>query len=286
MKKLDSSLLNMTLVLTVVALVSAGLLAWVNEVTKGPISEQAAKTITDGIRSVMGSDDIEVAEADTVRQLSDGETRVFVMHGVSAKGGKPLGCAVESSVMGFGGEMRLLVGYDVEGHVLGYKVLQSSETPGLGQKADTWFQKDGKGSIIGRKLSVNKPLAVTKDNGEIDAITSSTITSRAFLKAVNQAYAAYHSTLKDIAPAKCDGVSSATKKTVSCEQKPQTADEQKSKVVRPAAKKSDAKVSAVAEKHTAKGHADADASEDSPQHEEETDVHTGASKVRKIVRVY
>ena len=123
----------MTLVLTVVALVSAGLLAWVNEVTKGPISEQAAKTITDGIRSVMGSNDIEVAEADTVRQLSDGETRVFVMHGVSAKGGKPLGCAVESSVMGFGGEMRLLVGYDVEGHVLGYKVLQSSETPGLGQ---------------------------------------------------------------------------------------------------------------------------------------------------------
>ena len=91
----------------------------------------------------------------------------------------------------------------------------------------------------------NPSVRLLKDNGEIDAITSSTITSRAFLKAVNQAYAAYHSTLKDIAPAKCDGVSSATKKTVSCEQKPQTADEQKSKVVRPAAKKSDAKVSAV-----------------------------------------
>ena len=35
------------------------------------------------------------------------------------------------------------------------------------------------------------PLTVSKDGGKVDAITASTITSRAFLSAVNAAYAAY-----------------------------------------------------------------------------------------------
>ena len=85
----------------------------------------------------------------------------------------------------------MLVGFDAEGKVLGYTVLQHSETPGLGAKADKWFQKDGKGNIIGRDLSDGKPLVVDKDGGDVDAITASTITTRAFLKAVNQAYAVY-----------------------------------------------------------------------------------------------
>ena len=87
--------------------------------------------------------------------------------------------------------MKILVGFDAEGKILGYTVLQHAETPGLGAKADKWFQKDGKGSIIGRDLSNGKPLVVNKDGGDIDAITASTITTRAFLKAVNQAYAIY-----------------------------------------------------------------------------------------------
>ena len=76
---------------------------------------------------------------------------------------------------------------------MGYTVLQASETPGLGAKAATWFQKDGKGSIIG-KTPKDGDLHVSKDDksgNAVDAITASTITSRAFLKAINQAYAVY-----------------------------------------------------------------------------------------------
>ena len=72
-------------------------------------------------------------------------------------------------------------------------ILQASETPGLGAKATTWFQKDGTGSIIG-KTPKDGDLHVSKDDkggNAVDAITASTITSRAFLKAINQAYAAY-----------------------------------------------------------------------------------------------
>ena len=79
-----------------------------------------------------------------------------------------------------------------EGRILGYTILQHAETPGLGAKADKWFQKDGKGSVIGKNPGTDN-LTVKKDGGDIDAITASTITSRAFLLAVNQAYQAYKS---------------------------------------------------------------------------------------------
>ena len=59
----------------------------------------------------------------------------------------------------------------------------------MGAKADQWFQAGNKGSIIDKNPGTDK-LKVTKDGGSVDAITASTITSRAFLKAVNQAYAA------------------------------------------------------------------------------------------------
>jgi electron transport complex protein RnfG len=83
----------------------------------------------------------------------------------------------------------VLVGFDPEGKILGYTLLEHAETPGLGAKADKWFQKGEKGDIIGK--SPAEPLTVSKDGGQVDAITASTITSRAFLLAVNNAYNAY-----------------------------------------------------------------------------------------------
>lgn len=118
-----------------------------------------------------------------------------------------LGCAVESTVMGFGGELKVLVGFDKKGKVLGYKILQSAETPGLGQKADKWFQKDGKGCIVGRKMNEKKPLTIGKEANDVDAITASTITSKAFIRAVNNAFSAYRKYMK---AQEADAVTSAS----------------------------------------------------------------------------
>lgn len=191
MKKLESTLPNMVIVLVAVAVVTGGLLAWVNNVTEEPKKAQADLVLAEGIKSVIGGGDIIVAEEDTIVKDLDGKTSTFVVHKVNNTDGKFIGAAVESSSMGFGGDLKILVGFDAEGKILGYTVLQHAETPGLGAKADKWFQKDGKGCIIGRDLSNGKPLVVNKDGGDIDAITASTITTRAFLKAVNQAYAVY-----------------------------------------------------------------------------------------------
>lgn len=185
MKQIESTLTNMVLVLVAVAVVTGGLLAWVNHITAKPIAQQSALTLTNGIKSVMGSDAVTVTADETVTLNLGGKATNFVVHTTSEGG-----AAVESTVMGFGGELKILVGFSATGEILGYTVLSQSETPGLGAKASTWFQKGEKGDIIGMNPA-QKPLSVTKDGGDVDAITASTITSRAFLKAINQAYTAY-----------------------------------------------------------------------------------------------
>ena len=195
MKKLESSLTNMTLVLTLVAVVMGGILAFVNHLTEGPIQEQKEKALADGIKAVMVCNDLVVAEPVEVKQTVDGKEHTFIIYNVKDAQGKDLGAAVQSTTMGFGGDLKVLVGFDSEGSILGYTLLEHAETPGLGAKADLWFQKGQKGDIIGK--SPAEPLTVSKDGGQVDAITASTITSRAFLKAVNNAYNAYKVTPTD-----------------------------------------------------------------------------------------
>ncbi len=185
----------MVLVLVGVSLVMGGLLAWVNHVTEGPIALQAEKALALGIKTVMGGEKLTVVASDTIRQNMGGKEAVFVVHKTQDSHQRPLGVAVESTTMGFGGDLKVLVGFDDNGKVLGYTLLQHAETPGLGAKADKWFLEGSKGNIVG-KCPGDKPLQVTKDGGEVDAITASTITSRAFLLAVNQAYEAYQSAQK------------------------------------------------------------------------------------------
>ena len=193
MKKLESSLTNMVLVLTLVAVIMGGILAYVNHLTEGPIAEQKEKALADGIKAVMVCDDLKVAKTDVVKQNdAKGKEMTFTVYQIKDAQGNDLGAAVESTTMGFGGDLKVLVGFDTKGTILGYTLLEHAETPGLGAKADQWFQKGQKGDIIGKNPA--EPLTVSKDGGQVDAITASTITSRAFLLAINNAYKAYMAT--------------------------------------------------------------------------------------------
>jgi electron transport complex protein RnfG len=196
MKKLESSLMYMVLVLTLVAVILGGILAFVNHLTEGPIAEQKEKALADGIKAVMACNDLKVAKTDEVKQNdAKGKEMTFTIYQIQDAQGNDLGAAVESTTMGFGGDLKVLVGFDPEGKILGYTLLEHAETPGLGAKADKWFQKDQKGDIIGK--DPKEPLTVSKDGGQVDAITASTITSRAFLLAINNAYNAYKTTPVD-----------------------------------------------------------------------------------------
>ena len=203
-KKLESSLKNMLLVLTGVTAISVALLAYVNELTKGPIAEANAKTLNEALKKVLPEfTNNPVAESDTIFSEKDGKKNVdFIVY--PAKNGEELvGTAVEAKSMGFGGELKVLVGFNAEGKIYNYSLLAHTETPGLGSKADKWFgaydpakgekavsHEESTKSILGMNPG-EAPLTVSKDGGAVDAITASTITSRAFLNAVNAAYQAY-----------------------------------------------------------------------------------------------
>lgn len=193
MKKLQSTLPNMVVVLTAVAVISGAVLASVNHATEAPIKAQGEKALAEGIKNVMATEDLQVAWEDTIRLDINGKEQAFVVHHVNDAQGNALGAAVESTTMGFGGDLKVLVGFSGDDKILGYTVLQHAETPGLGAKADVWFKNEAAptSNIVGRVMDSAKPLTVSKDGGEINAITASTITSRAFLNAVNQAYSAY-----------------------------------------------------------------------------------------------
>ncbi len=191
MKKLDSSLKNMLLVLTGVTVLAVALLAYFNQLTKEPIAKANMQILNEALMNVVPEfDNNPVEESDTIFN-TQGDTKVvdFIIYPVK-KEGKWIGSAVQSVSLGFGGEMKVLVGFDENGKIYNYYLLSHTETPGLGSKADIWFKEGEPGNIIGKSPG-DKPLAVDKDGGEVNSITASTITTRAFLNAVNAAYKAY-----------------------------------------------------------------------------------------------
>lgn len=170
-----SNLVNMVLCLTLVCLVCGGLLGAVNSVTEDIIAETAQKNLVASIAAVLPEGG-ELSESRTSDAPGIGEYYVL------STDGAPVAYAVKSTTNGFGGALTLMVGVLPDGTVYNTSVLEHSETPGLGAKCteeESLFRTQFKG-FKGR-------LAVKKDGGDLDAITASTITSRAFTLAVKQA---------------------------------------------------------------------------------------------------
>ena len=95
-----------------------------------------------------------------------------------------MACALEvESKNGYGGKIKLMVGITAEGSLHGIYVLDQKETPGLGAKIKTDKFQDG---LRGRPIR-DTTWKVTKDGGEIEAITAATISSRAVCEAIRAA---------------------------------------------------------------------------------------------------
>ncbi len=173
-----SNLKNMALSLTLVCLVCSAILGCVYAVTSGPIQEaEAAKTAASIARVLPPFEGVPEQE---VVNVDGTDYKFFRMPGA--------GTAVISTVGGFGGPLTLMVGFGEDGLVVNTVVLSHSETPGLGAKCQT------EASFIDQFKGWDpaaKKLAVRKDGGEVDAITASTITSRAYSAAVANAYQVY-----------------------------------------------------------------------------------------------
>lgn len=172
-----STLKNMVLCLFGTTLICSAVLAGVYAVTKEPIEETNKAILTASISKVLPEGG-EISDAQTCEVGGQPSECWFSM-----KDGQMVGVAVKSTVVGFGGPLTIMVGILPDGTIYNTSVLSHSETPGLGAKCtdENFF-----GQFKGWNPE-QKKLLVKKDGGDVDAITASTITSRAYTLAVQNA---------------------------------------------------------------------------------------------------
>ncbi|MCT4616516.1 MAG: RnfABCDGE type electron transport complex subunit G [Marinifilaceae bacterium] len=216
--KIESNFKNMVLVLFVVTLVAASALGGLYELTKEPIENAKLAKKLKAINQVVPKFDNDPAKEIKTIEI-EGKTIEFYPAKLN---GKLVGTAVKTfTSKGFSGDIWLMVGFTPDGNIYNYSILEHKETPGLGTKMVDWFkpvdpskveltlcekiglslgliskeeenssQSDNPKVVIGKNPSKCN-FTVSKDGGEIEAITAATISSRAFLDAIQKAYDQY-----------------------------------------------------------------------------------------------
>ena len=180
----QSSFKNMTLCLLAICLVCSGLLAGVYALTAEPIAAAAAAKNEAAIKEVLPSSAVAIEEERTVEM--NGQTYTYNI--AYDEQGNTAGCAINVSALGFGGPIAIKVGFNAEGVIWNTKVLSQAETPGLGAKCvEPAF------SVQFQNFDPSvKKLAVRTEGGDVDAITASTITSRAYTPGLATAVNVFH----------------------------------------------------------------------------------------------
>ena len=185
--KKESSFINMVLTLFVVALAASTALGFVFELTKEPIALAKLQRKLEAINNVVpGFTNDPNAEMFKVA-VAEGDSLEFYP---AKKDGKLIGTAIKTyTKKGFSGLIQLMVGLTPEGEIINISVLDHKETPGLGDKMQK--EKSDWSNQFNGKNPASFKLSVSKDGGNVDAMTASTISSRAYCDAVKRAYDIY-----------------------------------------------------------------------------------------------
>jgi len=183
--KRESNFINMVITLFLVAAVAALALGGVYTVTKEPIAIAKQKKLEAAIKSVM-------PDFDTIIETKfiDPEGKDSLTFYFANKNGEQIGAAIKTYTMeGFSGKIELMIGMLDNGTINNTAVLAHKETPGLGDKMDI-KKSDFPLQFKGKNPNAFN-LKVTKDGGDVDAITAATISSRAFCDAIQRAYTTF-----------------------------------------------------------------------------------------------
>ena len=169
---------------------STGLTAAINQLTKHTIDEQAEKQQNALFQQVIPADSynnslLKSCFVVDAPELGKGTHKIYI----ARKDDKPVAAVIEATAPdGYSGAIQLLVGVDFTGTVLGTRVTEHHETPGLGDKIELRLS-DWITHFSGKTISADNTShwAVKKDGGDFDQFTGATITPRAVVNAVKRA---------------------------------------------------------------------------------------------------
>jgi len=186
-KKPESTFANMVIRLLVIVLVAGLALSLVYTQTYDTIQAAKKAKLEAAIGEVVPKFD-ELKEF-KVMPATGKDSLTFYQAYAS---GELIGTAIETYTdKGFGGRFTIMVGFDPTGTIINTAVLEFKETPGLGDKMSK-SKSDWSNQFNGKNPASFK-LKVTKDGGDVEAITAATISSRAFCDATERAYEALKS---------------------------------------------------------------------------------------------
>lgn len=179
----ESTFKSMTLTLLVITLLSAASLGFVYTLTQAPIQEAKMAKVNSAISKVLPQFDNNPSSQKYEVEVEGGSLTFYP----ATRDGESVGTAIQTfSKNGFGGEIGLMVGFLSDGSIHAIEVIDHKETPGLGDKMES--KKSNFSVQFQGKNPKDFKLIVKKDGGDVDAITASTISSRAYCDAVQRAY--------------------------------------------------------------------------------------------------
>jgi len=185
-KKKESTLGNMVVVLFAITLVAGLSLGYVNELTLEPKERARVAKKLKALNTVMPQFDN--SPVNQVVKIQNDDLKDSIEIYPAFRESEFVGAGVAAtSEKGYSGIVRLMVGFHSDGKIKNIVVLEQKETPGLGTKM--------KGEKFLRQFRDKDPstfdMKVEKDKGEVDALAGATISSRAFCEATQNAYEAY-----------------------------------------------------------------------------------------------
>ena len=168
-------ILRLAVTLFLISAITAGLLAGVNSITAPIIEQLNVQKQIDAMSSV-------VPDADTAEQVEYTDPNGVILEVYETESAYAIKVAAPG---GFSGAIEMMVGVDKAGNVLGISVINHGETAGLGAIA---ADKTTKGDAFRSQFAgLSGNVSVTKDGGQVEAITGATITSRAVCNGINAA---------------------------------------------------------------------------------------------------
>ncbi len=177
--------LKLALFLMFVAAVAGLGVGYVNILAEPLIEKQILQNKIDSFREVYPKSD--KVENETARYLTDKNEQGIKEVNIAYLNNSAAGVIYLVETKGYSGPITILAGFDIASRRLtAIKILNQTETPGLGAKSkEPFFYARFKNKNAATPLEITKKVPVKEQ--EVQAITASTITSKAIIKGVNLA---------------------------------------------------------------------------------------------------
>lgn len=172
-----------TISLFIICVIITAALAFTNALTKDTIAKNELNAQNESMKTVCSDADI----FQLVSENDDGD-----IYAALDKNGNVVGYAVSTQASGYGGVIKVMTGISTDSTIIGIDVFYNDdETPGLGKNtSNESFTSQFKDLITNENIVVSKDYA--GEGQQVDAVTSSTISSRAVTDAVNKARELYN----------------------------------------------------------------------------------------------